>query len=1491
MKAWRKCIAFLLTTMFLMQNIVSDAAYVPTNSVQANEVKPLLEPLSIGDFGLEDAKRDAQEYTEKSIDVDIDSDEESASLFSIDGNSNISKSHSETIDNLNEHDEVFPLVLNMEDSIDSMIIDNPENKSLDEQLKFESIAEASFKGSISAPKNLIAKFDGTELVLSWDKTEELGSTVSYEVYRDGNSVTVTDLNIYIDTDIIPGTLYTYVVKAYDEAGNVSEASAPVRNDTGLPAAIQSLKVVSHTPTTVSLSWDASTDNTGVEIYKIYRNGEVAGETKDTSFVDSALKPNTEYIYTVKAFDVYGNESLEGNKVTVVTDKFEKVDRNSISGGGYHSLVIREDGKVLAWGRNESGQLGNGTQQSSNIPVEVKDLEGIIAVEGGYNHSAAIKEDGTVWTWGSNSNGQLGLSDFGKRTEPAVVKGLTGVTDVSCGYYHTVAVNDGKVWAWGNNAYGQIGDGGKGNNPTPVMIKGLDEIISVSAGYGHTLALKADGTVWALGSNGYGQLGDGTLQDSDKPVQVKELTDIVAISAGAYHCVALKSDGTVWTWGQNAYGQLGDGTKVRKNTPVKVEGLSGIIDVKAGEYFTMAFSEDGTVWAWGFNRYGQLGDGTNTDKNVPCQVKGLSKVKEISAGLYHSMALLEDGSVWSWGYNEQGELADGTNINRNSPVLSVGIKIDNEAPTAPTNLTVVEKTATTVSLEWEASSDNISVAGYDVYRDGVKIGTTKETKFTDTGLSQKTTYIYTVKAFDLARNYSSDSNEVSSTTETVRAIEKVPLACGKYSTVIIKEDGSVYAAGYNYISPNTRNKNYYIPVKVPGIEGVDAVACGELNMAFIKPDGSLWTGGSSSDWVLGRPYDNNFYNAVTELTGVTAVACGPKNTVVVNDGMVWAWGDNNYGQVGDGTNQRKDRPVQVKGLYGIIDVAVGNNSYEDKYFTAALKNDGTVWTWGNNEYGQLGDGTTVNKNRPVQVQGLSDVIEIACGGLHIVALKSDGTVWTWGYNGYGQLGDGTTTNRSTPVKVKGLTGVIAIAAGKYHTVALKSDGTVWAWGRNNRGQIGDGTQTDRYEPVQVEEIKGVTAIACGESHTAVLKSDGTVWAWGHNGYGQLGNGSNKDSAIPVLLGVDTEAPTPPTELIVIADSEKADLTWKASEDLVGVAGYYIYRNGEIIATVTENSYQDMNIVKGEAYTYVVKAFDEAGNISEPSNETKYDIEAPSVPENLRIVDKSCTTVSLEWDASSDNVGVTGYEIFRGDTYIGTSVSTNYVDKGLEPNTTYTYTVRAYDAGKNYSGASKALEVTTVEDTEPPTVPGNLYINYSNSSYVLHWNPSTDNVAVAGYYVYRDGVEIANVSSNYYHDSDLKYDKECTYTVRAYDTFGNVSDESASFKFKDDYGNTKEEAFPIELAQDITGSIDYSYDNDIFNFTAPISGTYMFTIKSSIYIYVYVYQKDGNVIYLRSVTEGSFLLDLNKDEKYYLRIEPYWQFYTGKYSFIITPPLDT
>ena len=245
-----------------------------------------------------------------------------------------------------------------------------------------------------------------------------------------------------------------------------------------------------------------------------------------------------------------------------------------------------------------------------------------------------------------------------------------------------------------------------------------------------------------------------------------------------------------------------------------------------------------------------------------------------------------------------------------------------------------------------------------------------------------------------------------------------------------------------------------------------------------------------------------------------IAAGYSHFLAIkSDGTLWAWGNNRYGQLGDGTTVYRDSPVQIGAENDWVEVAAGMDH------TIAMKSDRTLWAWGRNNSGQLGDGTTTDKYTPVQIGTDYDWDAVAAGGWYTVALKRDGRLWAWGYNGSGQLGDGTTTSRHTPVQVGTDNDWNVLEAGEYHTLALKKNGTLWAWGDNQYGQLGDGTIQGKPSPVPIGTDHDWAAIAAGYYHTVALKTGGTLWAWGKNDYGQLGDGSTDDKHIPVSIGTD------------------------------------------------------------------------------------------------------------------------------------------------------------------------------------------------------------------------------------------------------------------------------------------------------------------------------------------------------------------------------------
>lgn len=322
-------------------------------------------------------------------------------------------------------------------------------------------------------------------------------------------------------------------------------------------------------------------------------------------------------------------------------------------------------------------------------------------------------------------------------------------------------------------------------------------------------------------------------------------------------------------------------------------------------------------------------------------------------------------------------------------------------------------------------------------------------------------------------------------------------------------------GYGQLGDNsTTNKS--TPVQtVAGGTGWSMVACGYYHSATTKTDGTLWSCGYGTNLGDGTPTKKS--SPVQTVAGGNnwkLVTCGLYHTAAIkSDGTLWTWGNSTGGALGDNTLTSRDSPVQT--------VAGGNNWVTvsgGRGFTAAIKSDGTLWTWGYNPYGQLGDNTAVQKSSPVQtITGGTNWKQVSCGYSVVSAIKTDGTLWLWGSNYYGELGDNTTVSKSSPVQtITGGTNWKQVSVGHYSTAAIKTDGTLWSWGYNPYGELGDNTTENKSSPVQT--VTGGTNwkfISRGGSyHSVAIKTDGTLWSWGRNDYGQLGDNTVTHKSSPI-----------------------------------------------------------------------------------------------------------------------------------------------------------------------------------------------------------------------------------------------------------------------------------------------------------------------------------------------------------------------------------------
>jgi len=585
----------------------------------------------------------------------------------------------------------------------------------------------------------------------------------------------------------------------------------------------------------------------------------------------------------------------------------------------------------------------------------------------------------------------------------------------------------------------------------------NEYQRVSCGYNSTFEIRG-GTLWAWGSNFNGQLGDGTNNDHEWPVQIGTDNTWHSIAAGTSHTLGLKADGSLWAWGDNVYGELGDGTNTNHTTPVQIPGTWAYISAKGT--FSMGLKSDGSLWAWGYNAYGQLGDGTNTDKNSPVQIAGTWAA--VATGAFHTMALKADGSLWVWGYNSDGQLGNGNHSDINYPI-----------PVAGTWTSVAAGGYHSMALKADGS-----------------LWTWGQNTYGQLGLGNNTS--------------SSVPLQVTGTWTSI--------ATGTENSVALKANGELWAWGYNTHGEvgDGSNTHRNAPVHIAGTWV--SVNAGAGHIMAQRAEGTLWAWGRNDYGQFGTGNWNNsnvpVQTSVQLGEWVKVVGGGSHTLALKSDGSLWAWGSNNYGALGNGTNTDSHSPVPVSGSW--LDISAGS------YHSLGIKTDGTLWGWGYNVNGQIGDGTEVDANAASQVGTDNDWIMISAAGSHSMALKANGTLWTWGSNNDGQLGNGTYNNSDNPIQIPGTWR--NIAAGTYHSMAIKQDGQLWAWGSNlYHGQVGDGTNTDRPSPVQVGVDNSWLSIAAGYAQSQGLKANGSLWGWGYNGYGQLGDNSYADKNAPVQVG--------------------------------------------------------------------------------------------------------------------------------------------------------------------------------------------------------------------------------------------------------------------------------------------------------------------------------------------------------------------------------------
>jgi len=681
------------------------------------------------------------------------------------------------------------------------------------------------------------------------------------------------------------------------------------------------------------------------------------------------------------------------------------------------------------------------------------------------------------------------------------------------------LKDGTVWAVGSNAEGQLGDGTTTDRATWAPVPGLSGVTQISTQVGCGYALLSDGTIRSWGSNASGSLGDGTnVAYSTTPVTVSGISTAIRLGNG----IAVLSDGTVRTWGSGYGGRLGNGSSADSNIPVTVVGITTAVRVASNTKCGYAVLADGTVRAWGANQNRELGDGTTNFRQTPVTVLDVSNAVDIACGDSSAYALLSSGTIRAWGTNGYGELGDGTNADRSGAVTVSGIS------TAAAIAGYADGCYASLSdgtlMVWGYGSGSQNWAPVAI------TGTQNVTTLAVNGLAWTGFLIIGDRLVSFAAG--------SSTTITAGSTATV--------TAAVKANGGGGVLVGQGVSFTTGSAASVSPVSATTDSSGSASTTVTSTDAWSVPGSTLTVTADSAGYTATRGLSvigSNVYVAGSNSAGEAGTGTGsdPGSTAVqtarafpspvrkissssgtlalLQDGTVWSVGANDYGQLGDGTTTTRSTWAQVPGLSNVTDIGTG--------FTCSFAvADGYVYAWGFRYQGSLGDGNDGRSNQltPLRLttlpRGATAISPASAGSYALV----NGQVYAWGDNH--RLGNGTTSDgfTSTPVPVTGMTHVTQLASGYYGGYALQ-DGNVYAWGLNGFGQIGDGTNDDRPSPVQVLGLSNVTQVVASQGGvTAYALAGGAVHAWGGNAmarwnvdgtltqlYGMLGDGSTVDQS--------------------------------------------------------------------------------------------------------------------------------------------------------------------------------------------------------------------------------------------------------------------------------------------------------------------------------------------------------------------------------------------
>jgi alpha-tubulin suppressor-like RCC1 family protein len=677
------------------------------------------------------------------------------------------------------------------------------------------------------------------------------------------------------------------------------------------------------------------------------------------------------------------------------------------------------------------------------------------VEPANHHACGLTVDGALWCWGGNDQGQVGTGDELPIIDaPAQIAGTW--REMSSTLLSTCAIrDDATLWCWGSNGGAQLGIGSMTGTRIPKQLSGT--WTAVDTGFFHACGIDEDRHLWCWGSGGGGQLGDGQMATAVSPVRVDD-SAWTAVAAGGAHTCGLRDDATLWCWGDSAFAPLGDPAlppKVPTPAPIGTETWSAVVALLDS---TCGITTSRRLRCWGMNGYGQLGiaegDGL-TPTAVTVDGRDYTDWVGLGAGTLAACGIRANGTAWCWGVNDRGQLAHDDLFVIAPTQVEHPANGDWARVAAGTgNVCLVD----TEGRAWCAGNNGFAELAEAGGSPRVPARLPEHWPVIDAG--DRVTC--GIRDGMLACAGSGAARQLAQA--DVLARQRMTPIAGSWTTVTggsdhqcaLAADGAAWCWGSDFFSTlgdGGAAEDSSEPVPVAGPQTFRAIAAGSFHTCGIDIAGAMHCWGNNMSGQLGNGTVALAPSPVPVTSAIawTELAVGGDHSCGLNaSGAMRCWGSNETGEVGDGTLMDRRGPTTVSPPT-LVQIAAGSNH------TCGVAGDNSLWCWGDNLEGQLGiqlAGFATYQTRPA-THPENVWSAVAAGAAHTCAIRTDGTLWCWGSNSRGQLGDGTLATRNRPVRVEG-EGWLSVTCGTDHTCGTRADNSTWCWGNNTDGATATGT---------------------------------------------------------------------------------------------------------------------------------------------------------------------------------------------------------------------------------------------------------------------------------------------------------------------------------------------------------------------------------------------------------------------------------------------------